>query len=49
MKFMPGWREIRNSRSFVFSLDLALGLIGFAVVDAFRPGFERVTSESKSY
>ena len=52
MKFIlrQAWREIRNSRSFCifYSLNLALGLIGFAVVDAFRNSIEsRVTSESK--
>ena len=38
MKFVlrQAWRELRNSRSFCFfySLNLALGLIGFMVVDS---------------
>jgi len=44
------WREMRNSRSFCFfyALNLALGLIGFVVVDAFRESIEtKVASESK--
>jgi predicted lysophospholipase L1 biosynthesis ABC-type transport system permease subunit len=44
MKFIlrQAWREMRNSRSFCFfySLNLALGLIGFVVVDAFRESIE---------
>lgn len=52
MKFIlrHAWREIRNSRSFCFfySLNLALGLMGFVVVDAFRESIEsKVTSESR--
>ena len=52
MKFIVrhAWREIRNSRSFCFfySLNLALGLMGFVVVDAFRESIEsKVTSESR--
>ena len=52
MKFIlrQAWREICNSRSFCFfySLNLALGLIGFLVVDAFRESIEsKVASESK--
>ena len=41
---------MRNSRSFCFfySLNLALGLIGFVVVDAFRESIEtKVTNESR--
>ena len=44
------WREMRNSRSFCFfySLNLALGLIGFVVVDAFRESIEsKVMNESR--
>ena len=52
MKFVlrQAWRELRNSRSFCFfySLNLALGLIGFMVVDSFRESIEtKVTNESK--
>ena len=44
------WREIRNSRSFCFfySLNLALGLLGFLVVDTFQESISsKVQSESK--
>lgn len=44
------WREVRNHRSFCFfySLNLALGLSGFMVVDAFQGSIEnKVNHESK--
>ena len=52
MKFIlrQAWREIRNSRSFCFfySLNLALGLIGFLVVDTFQESISsKVESESR--
>ena len=48
--FRQAWREIRNSRSFCFfySLNLALGLAGFVVVDAFRESIEsKMVNESR--
>ena len=52
MKFVlrQAWREIKNSRSFCFfySLNLALGLVGFVLVDAFRESIEsKMANESK--
>jgi len=52
MRFIvrQAWREIRNSRSFCFfySLNLALGLIGFLVVDTFQESISsKVESESR--
>ena len=44
------WREIRNNRSFClfYSLNLALGLVGFMGVDSFKTSLDlRVASESK--
>ena len=48
--FRQAWREIKNSRSFCFfySLNLALGLMGFVLVDAFRESIEsKIANESK--
>jgi putative ABC transport system permease protein len=48
--FRQAWREIKNSRSFCFfySLNLALGLMGFVMVDAFRESIEsKIANESK--
>ena len=52
MKFVlrQAWREIKNSRSFCFfySLNLALGLVGFVLVDAFRESIDsKMANESK--
>ncbi len=52
MKFIlrQAWREIRNSRSFCFfySINLALGLTGFILVDTFRHSIEeKISNESK--
>jgi len=52
MRFIlrQAWREMRNSRSFClfYAVNLALGLVGFVVVDSFRESIEtKVASESR--